>query len=82
MAAGRSFPQQSLVKEGNTMSEKSYTVDTFCEAEQFTRAHLYNLWKRGEGPRFYTVGNRRRITEEMRREWQAKREAAAELEVA
>jgi hypothetical protein len=57
--------------------EQSYTVDTFCEAEHFTRAHLYNLWNRGQGPRFYMAGHRRRITEEARQEWQRKLEVTA-----
>ena len=55
----------------------SYTIAEFCSVERISRAHLYNLWNRGEGPRFYLVGNRRRITEEARLEWQRDREPAA-----
>jgi hypothetical protein len=66
-----------LIRKLATMSNQSYTVDTFCEAERISRAHLYSLWNRGQGPRFYCVGNRRRITEEMRIEWQRQLEADA-----
>ena len=42
-----------------------------------SRSMLYKLWSQGQGPRFYYVGTVRRITEEMRREWQRKFEAEA-----
>ena len=58
-------------------TEKSYTVATFCAAEDMSRSMLYKLWSQGHGPRFYYVGTVRRITEEMRREWQRKFEAEA-----
>ena len=50
------------------MSDQSYTVDEFAEAERLSRSMLYKLWSQGQGPRFYYVGTVRRITEEMRRE--------------
>ena len=53
----------------------SYTITTFCAAEEISRAHLYHLWNRGLGPRFYMVGNRRRITPEARQEWHRQLEA-------
>jgi hypothetical protein len=56
-------------------SDVSYTVSHFCEAEEISRAMLYKLWKQGKGPRFYLIGNRRRITPEARTEWQQAREA-------
>jgi hypothetical protein len=58
------------------MSE-SYTPETFAKAENISRAMLYLLWKRGQGPRYYQIGNRRRISYEARLEWQREREAEA-----
>jgi hypothetical protein len=55
---------------------QSYTVDEFCAAERISRSMLYKLWKEGQGPRFYYVGNVRRITHEARLEWQRQMEAA------
>ena len=59
-------------------AEKSYTVHEFAEAERISRAFVYKLWGEGEGPRYYTLGNRRRITESARQEWHRAREAASE----
>lgn len=56
--------------------DNSYTVDEFAEAERMSRSMLYKLWGRGEGPRFFMVGNVRRITHEARIEWQRSMEAA------
>jgi len=52
------------------MGDQSYTLDEFCEAERICRGTVYKMWKRGEGPAFYYVGNRPRITHEARLEWQ------------
>ena len=41
-----------------------------------SRSMLYKLWGRGEGPRFFMVGNVRRITHEARIEWQRSMEPA------
>jgi hypothetical protein len=59
------------------MSEQSYSVNSFCEAENISRAMLYKLWRLGQGPRFYMLGNVRRISHQARIEWQAAMEAAA-----
>jgi hypothetical protein len=58
------------------MSEQSYTVVDFCAAERICCSMLYRLWTRGKGPGFYYVGAVRRITEEARREWHQRLEAA------
>jgi excisionase family DNA binding protein len=60
------------------MSDKSYTVSELAELERVSRAFIYQLWARGEGPRYYTIGNRRRITEEQRQEWHRERETASQ----
>ena len=59
------------------VSDQSYTVDTFCEAEQLSRSMLYKLWSQGQGPRFYMVGTVRQISHEARLEWQRQMEAAS-----
>jgi hypothetical protein len=56
---------------------QSYTVDEFAEAERISRAMVYKLWGDGKGPRYYMVGNVRRITHQARLEWQQQREAEA-----
>jgi hypothetical protein len=53
-----------------TANCQSYTISEFCEAERISRAMLYKLWNRGNGPRFYYVGTVRRISHEARLEWQ------------
>jgi len=58
--------------------DPSLTPDEFAKAERISRAKLYQLWSHGEGPRYYQIGNRRRITPEARAEWQRQREAAAQ----
>jgi hypothetical protein len=57
----------------------SHTPTEFCRLEKMSRAQLYKLWKRGQGPGYYLVGTgatHRRITEAQRRKWQEDREAA------
>jgi hypothetical protein len=60
-----------------TMSDQSYTVDEFCEAERLSRSMIYKLWQQGQGPRFYMVGSVRRISHDARIEWQRQLEAAS-----
>lgn len=57
------------------VADPSYTVDEFCDAERMSRGKLYEMWAQGIGPRFYNIGNRRRITEGMRQEWHRKLES-------
>jgi hypothetical protein len=61
--------------EPHLAAEFSYTVDEFAEAERISRACLYQLWARGEGPQYYLVGNRRRISQASRGAWHASRKA-------
>ena len=58
--------------------EKSYTPYELAAAERISRAMLYKLWSQGKGPRFYLVGNRRRIAEKSRLEWRRQLEANAD----
>ena len=56
--------------------EPSYTVDEFCKAERISRVALYEMWKQGQGPRFYINGRCRRITHAARMEWQREMEVS------
>jgi hypothetical protein len=58
------------------MIDHSYTIDELCKAERISRAMLYKLWSRGEGPRFYYVGSVRRISHQARTAWHRKLETA------
>jgi hypothetical protein len=59
-----------------------YTIIEFCEVERMSRSALYKLWAQGKGPRFYFVGNTRRITAQARLDYHRDREAAAAVEMA
>jgi hypothetical protein len=59
------------------VSDPSLTINEFCEAEHVSRSMLYELWREGQGPRFYLNGKHRRITQRARLDWQREREAAA-----
>jgi hypothetical protein len=61
---------------GERFPDQSYSPDEFAAAEGISRGMVYKLWGQGKGPRFYYAGNRRRITEQARRDWQREREAA------
>ena len=56
-------------------NDKSETVGEFCEAERITRGMLYKLASQGKGPKFYQIGNRRRISPEDHKEWREARKA-------
>lgn len=52
-----------------------YSVQEFCNAHSIGRNMLYELWSRGEGPRFMHVGRRRLIAVEAAEEWRRRMEA-------
>src|SRR5579859_8159688 len=58
-------------------SYDALSIDQFCKRHGFKRATYYNLIKRGEAPRFFTIGSRRFISKEAAEEWLREREAAA-----
>jgi hypothetical protein len=68
----------SVTRASIERPQPSYTPYEFCEAERISRAMLYKLWQQGKGPRYFQVGNRRRITQEARINWQRQREAEAQ----
>jgi hypothetical protein len=47
----------------------AYGVDEFCARNGISRAFLYLLWRRGEGPRYMQVGARKMISKEAGAEW-------------
>jgi predicted DNA-binding transcriptional regulator AlpA len=61
------------------MSDKSYSVNELAKVEGVSRAFLYKLWGKNEGPEYYQLGNRRRITEAQRQKWHAKRTVSSEV---
>ena len=53
-------------------------VNGFCAKHDMSRTKLYDLWSKGQGPRFFYVGNQRRISDEAAAEWRRSMELAAE----
>lgn len=51
------------------MDRVAFTVPEFCEAFRISRAHLYNLIGRGEGPVFFKAGRRTLISREAGAQW-------------
>lgn len=60
----------------------AYNVDTFCDRHAISRAYLYLLWKRGQGPRFMQVGARRLISREAAADWRRRMEQSPAHEAA
>lgn len=52
-------------------------VDAFCRDHGISRAHFYNLLKRGDGPAVMKVGRRTLISAEAATEWRRRMEALA-----
>lgn len=61
------------------MSEQKlcYTIDEFARSQGVSRAAMYALIARGEGPATYCVGNRRRISIQAGDAWIKQREKLA-----
>jgi hypothetical protein len=60
----------------------AYGVEEFCKRHGISRAYLYLLWRRGEGPRFMQVGARRLISKEAAADWRKASEKVATLAAA
>ena len=52
-------------------------VNGFCREHGISRAHFYNLLRRGEGPAIMKVGRRTLISVEAAAEWRWRMEALA-----
>lgn len=59
------------------MDRVAFTVPEFCDAFRISRAHLYNLIGRGEGPVFFKAGRRTLIAREAGAQWARRMEARA-----
>ena len=62
-------------------SRAAYTIQEFCDAHRISRGALYQLWARGQGPRWLNVGKKRLISVEAAAGWRAEREAATDQRV-
>lgn len=62
----------------NKFPDPTYSPSDFAKAEGIGKTRLYEMWRHGEGPRFYWNGKCRRITHRARLDWQREREAAAQ----
>jgi hypothetical protein len=50
-------------------------VEEFCKRNGFSRGMLYALWRKGEGPPFLQIGDRRFVTREAGERWRRELEA-------
>jgi len=51
------------------MNTAAVLIPAFCKAHGISRAHFYNLLKRGKAPRTLLVGRRRLVSDESAAEW-------------
>ena len=58
------------------MKIESLSVRDFCVAHRISRAFLYKLWKRGDGPAAFKVGKLTRISASAAMAWMSSREEA------
>lgn len=59
------------------MLTAAYSISEFCAAHRISKAHFYNLMKRGEGPVVMSAGKRRLISAEAAAAWRQRLERAA-----
>jgi hypothetical protein len=62
--------------------QDAFSVEQFCKRHDISRAYVYLLWRRGEGPRFMQVGTRRLISKEAAADWRRANERNPEARVA
>lgn len=55
----------------------AFTIQEFCDAHRFSRAHYYNLKRLGRGPDETAVGDRIIITIELAQRWRKQHTAAS-----
>jgi predicted DNA-binding transcriptional regulator AlpA len=51
------------------MTTGATSIPVFCKAHGISRAHFYNLMKRGEAPRTLVCGRRRLVSDDAAAEW-------------
>jgi excisionase family DNA binding protein len=59
------------------MPTSAYSIAEFCRAHGVSRAFVYALLKRGEGPAVMKVGRRTLVSVEAAAEWRRRMEALA-----
>lgn len=59
------------------MSKKACSIADFCKDHAISRAHFYNLEKRGLAPKTLRVGRRRLVSDEAALEWRRMMEVSA-----
>lgn len=57
-------------------TKDAFGVDEFAARHGISRAYLYLLWKRGEGPKYMQIGARRLVSREAASEWRRSLEHA------
>jgi hypothetical protein len=65
----------------SAVGSEAYSVDGFCRSHSISRAHFYQLLKRGDGPRTFKAGKLTLISKEAAADWRAameRRQAAKE----
>lgn len=58
------------------MTIEAFTIEQFCHAHGFSKAHYFNLQRAGIGPRVMRAGTRVLISREAAADWRREREAA------
>ena len=59
------------------MTKSAQSFDEFCEDNNISKSHLYNLLRRGQGPTFFKAGRRSLISAEASVDWRRRMEALA-----
>lgn len=62
----------------NSIEPSALGVANFCTRHGISRALLYKLWKRGEGPTRLKIGRRTLITVEAAAEWRKRMEGVSD----
>jgi hypothetical protein len=55
----------------------AHTIPEFCQAHRISRAHFYNLQRRGLGPDVTELLGRKIVTHESAQRWRRQRTAAS-----
>jgi hypothetical protein len=66
-----------VTQEPVAVNREAYGVVEFAQAHGVSRAHLYNLWRDGVGPKVMRVGRRTLISKEAAAAWRRQMEAAS-----
>jgi hypothetical protein len=56
-------------------SNGANTVNGFCRDNKISRTRYYDLDQKGLGPKYFMIGNQRRISDEAAAEWRQRMES-------